>query len=99
MSNKLKKALAIGAILLFGVVNLSNLNKDDIKNVVHVEKYKVRAGDTFWTISQRYYDLDDRNLYILEYMDELRELNPHLQDNHFQLHPNDFVNVKYITRD
>ena len=97
MSNKLKKALAVAAILLFGAVNLSNFNQQR-DEIIHVENYKVRAGDTFWNISERFYQLDDRNLYILEYQDELRALNPHLKDNHFQLQPNDFITVRYVKK-
>lgn len=97
MSNKLKKAIAICAILLFGAVNLSNFNQQR-DEIIHVENYKVRAGDTFWNISERFYQLDDRNIYILEYQDELRALNPHLKDNHFQLQPNDFITVRYVKK-
>ncbi len=97
MSNKLKKALAVAAILLFGAVNLSNFNQQR-DEIIHVENYKVRAGDTFWNISERFYQLDDRNIYILEYQDELRTLNPHLKDNHFQLQPNDFITVRYVKK-
>ena len=97
MSNKLKKALAVAAILLFGAVNLSNFNQQR-DEIIHVENYKVRAGDTFWNISERFYQLDDRNIYILEYQDELRALNPHLKDNHFQLQPNDFITVRYVKK-
>ena len=98
MSNKLKKALAVAAILLFGAVNLSNFNQRH-DEIIHVENYKVRAGDTFWNVTQYYRDLDARNLYIFEYQDEIRELNPHLKDKHFQLQPNDVIRIKYVTRD
>ena len=97
MSNKLKKALAVGAILLFGAVNLSNFNQHR-DEIIHVENYKVRAGDTFWDITQYYRDLDARNLYIFEYQDEIRELNPHLKDKHFQLQPNDVITVRYVKK-
>lgn len=97
MSNKLKKALAICAILFFGAINLSNFNQQR-DEIIHVENYKVRAGDTFWNISERFYRLDDRNIYILEYQDELRALNPHLKDNQFQLQPNDFITVRYVKK-
>ena len=97
MSNKLKKALAVAAILLFGAVNLSNFNQQR-DEIIHVENYKVQAGDTFWDITQYYRDLDARNLYIFEYQDEIRELNPHLKDKHFQLQPNDVIQIKYVTR-
>lgn len=95
MSKKLKKALAVCAILLFGAVTLSTHNHGE-KNIAHYETVKVRSGDTFWSISQHYRNLDDRDLYILEYQDEIRELNPHLKDSNYQLQPNDLITVKYI---
>ena len=97
MSNKLKKALAVAAILLFGAINLSTVNQQR-DEIIHVENYKVRAGDTFWDITQYYRDLDARNLYIFEYQDEIRELNPHLKDKKFQLQPNDVITVHYVKK-
>lgn len=105
MSNKLKKALVICAALMFGAVSASvfqspygigNWNFGE-KRVVNYETYRVRAGDTFWDISEYYCNLDARNLYIFEYQDELRELNPWLKDRHNQLQPNDVITVKYFS--
>ena len=97
MSSKLKKALAVCAVLLFGTAALS-IDFTDDKNIIHVESYKVRAGDTFWNVTEYYRELDARNLYIFEYQDEVRELNPHLKERHYQLQPNDVITVQYITR-
>ena len=97
MSSKLKKALAVCAVLLFGTAALS-IDLTEGKNIVHVENYKVRTGDTFWNVTEYYRELDARNLYIFEYQDEVRELNPHLKERHYQLQPNDVITVQYITR-
>ena len=97
MSTKLKKALAFCAALLFGAFTLSVNNHNDVDNLC-VETYRVRAGDTFWNISEHYRDLDARNLYIFEYQDEMRALNPHLQDTLFQLQPDDFITVRYVKK-
>lgn len=96
MSNKLKKALAVAAILLFGAVNLSNFNQR--QDVIHVETYRVKAGDTFWNVTEYYRDLDARDLYIFDYQDEVRELNPKLKDNNCQLQPNDLITVHYVKK-
>ena len=98
MSGKLKKAMAISAALILGAISFSGFYPDENKNVVHVETYKVRSGDTFWDITRYYRDKDARNLYIFEYQDEVRELNPHLKERHYQLQPNDLIKVRYITR-
>ena len=96
MSNKLKKALAVAAVLLFGAINLSPNPTDD--DVIHVVTYKVRNGDTFWNVTEYYRDLDQRNLYIFEYQDEVRELNPHLKERNYQLQPNDLITIKYVEK-
>ena len=97
MSSKLKKALAVGAVILFGMATLG-INFNDEKNIVHVENYKVRNGDTFWNVTEYYRELDARNLYLLEYQDEVRELNPHLKERNYQLQPNDVITVQYVTK-
>lgn len=108
LSTKLKKALVICAVMMFGFQSLSQgfgdwnfgfqfPNGFGEKRVVNYETYRVRAGDTFWDISEHYRNLDDRNLYIFEYQDELRELNPFLKDRHNQLQPNDIITVRYYT--
>ena len=89
-------SLAVGAILLFGFINLGI--KYDDANVINVEHYKVRSGDTFWNVTEYYRELDARNLYIMEYQDEVRELNPQLKDRHYQLQPNDVITVQYYTK-
>ena len=97
MSDKFKKLLTVGAILLFGTAALSVDFTDD-KNIIHVENYKVRAGDTFWNVTEYYRELDDRNLYIFEYQDEVRELNPQLKERHYQLQPDDVITVQYVQK-
>ena len=96
MSSKFKKALAVAAILLFGAVNLSNFNQR--QDVIHVETYRVKAGDTFWNVTEYYRDLDARDLYIFDYQDEVRDLNPKLKDNNCQLQPNDLITVHYVKK-
>ena len=98
MSKKLKRALVAGAILLFGAINLSANNFNNDQNNLHVETYRVRAGDTFWDVSRYYRDKDARNLYIFDYQDEMRELNPYLKENHCQLKPDDLITVKYVVK-
>ena len=95
MSKKLKKALATFTLVAFGAV-ASSINFNEPSAEIHVENYKVRAGDTLWDVARYYRDLDDRNLYIFEYMDELRENNAWLVDRHNQLQPNDLIQVQWF---
>ena len=97
MSKKLKKLLATAAILIFGAATLSVNFTDESKMEMHVEKYKVRAGDTFWDVSRYYRDKDARNLYIFEYQDEIRELNPQLVEKKNQLTVGDEITVRYMS--
>lgn len=93
---KLKKIFAITAIVFFGAATASINFSDEPKYEVHVESYKVRTGETFWEIAEHYRNLDDRDLYIFDYQDELRRLNPQLVENKNQLMPNDVITVKYL---
>jgi len=95
---KLKKFFAIAALVFFGAATASVQFSDEPKYEVHVESYKVRTGETFWEIAEHYRNLDDRDLYIFTYMDELRELNPFLVERKNQLQPNDLIEVRYLKR-
>ena len=96
MSNKLKKAFCIAALVLFGLLNVSNFGADDPN--LHVDTYKVKSGDTFWYVTQIYRDKDARNLYLFDYQDEVRRLNPYLADNHCQLQPGDIIKLQYAPK-
>ena len=93
---KLKKFFAVATLIFFGAATASINFSDEPKYEVHVERYKVRAGDTLWDVSRYYRDLDDRNLYIFDYQDELRRLNPKLVENKNQLNVGDVIEVKYL---
>lgn len=95
MSNKLKNALVVAAFILFALCNLSNFGADD--NLI-VDTYTVKSGDTFWNVTQIYRDKDARNLYIFDYQDEVRKLNPHIADNHCQLQPGDIIKLQYAPK-
>ena len=98
MSKKLKRALIAAAVLLFGIVNFSSFGNSYDDADFSFETYTVKPGDTFWTISHFYRDKDARNLYIFDYQDELRNLNPELRENGSQLQPGDKIYVRYIAR-
>ena len=96
MSNKLKRALTFAAVIMFGAVNIGNFNADSYD--LHVDSYKVKSGDTFWSVTQIYRDKDARNLYIFDYQDEVRRLNPYLVDNNCQLQPGDVIKLQYAPK-
>ena len=51
------------------------------KNKIVTEVYVVKQGDTLMEICAEYRKRDFRNPYILEYMDEIRRLNPQIDTN------------------
>lgn len=94
MKQKLKIALMILVIVAVGIISLGIKEKPYVLNF---EVYKTLPGDTFWGVTRHYYNLDERNIYFLEYQDEIRELNPQLKETHYQIEPNDLIKVRYVT--
>ena len=97
MKNKMLKKLAITLInnkifQIVGVVFVAAFSLGFLsgaiteyslttKNKVVTEVYVVKQGDTFMEICAEYRKRDFRNPYILEYMDEIRRLNPQIDTN------------------
>ena len=104
-TSKLKKVLTATAIAGFCLLNVgANLDKiqswfADDTAPLKIEKYTVHEGDTFWDVTRYYRDKDARNLYIFEYQDEVRALNPQLKETNYQLQPNDTITVQYLDCD
>ena len=73
----------------------SNLNEGD---KIIVKNHVVKSGDTFWGITTYYRDKDARDMYLLEYQDEIRKLNPDLAANQCQVKPNDIITVQYVEK-
>lgn len=97
MKNKILKKLAVMLIenkffQIIGVVLIATFTLGFItgtiteyslttKNKVVTEIYVVKQGDTLMEICAEYRKRDFRNPYILEYMDEIRKLNPQIDTN------------------
>lgn len=92
MSKKLKRALIFAGLLMFGVTTLSG---SDNGGEMHIDTYRVKSGDTFWNVTQVYRDKDARNLYIFDYQDEVRKLNPHITQKGCQLQVGDVITLQY----
>ncbi len=94
-----KTALILAITFIVGVV-VGVLGFDAVKDslpqkVAVQETYKVKGGDTFWDIAAKYREQDCRNLYILEFLEELKELNPSIAAKKNQLHVGDEMIVRY----
>lgn len=65
------------------------------KNKVVTEVYVVKQGDTLMEICTEYRKRDFRNPYILEYIEEIRRLNPQIDTN---LQVGDELKIQYRER-
>lgn len=91
-------ALVIAGVCLMNVgANLAEWINPEPSNL-KTEIYQVKSGDTFWDITQHYRAMDARDLYIFEFQDEVRELNPQLKENHCQLQPDDVITIQYVEK-
>ena len=61
--------------------------------------YVVKEGDTLIDICYTYQQLDCRKPYIFEFMDEVKKLNPYLQERKNQLQVGDKIFIQYLERD
>ena len=61
--------------------------------------YVVKDGDTLIDICYTYQNLDCRKPYILEFMDEVKNLNPFLQERKNNLQVGDELKIQYLERD
>lgn len=60
------------------------------------EVYTVKSGDTFWSISEDYLKKNTgKRMYIMELQQNIRDLNPELQENHCQVRPGQKIRIKY----
>lgn len=98
MKNKILKIAAIVFLggfslgFLSGAITEFSLSKN--YRVVS-EVYTVKQDDTFMDICLEYRKRDDRDPYIFEYMDEIKKLNPLVEQNHSQLNIGDEIKIQY----
>lgn len=95
MRNKILQIIAIVFIAAFtlgfitGAITEISLTE---KNKIVSEVYTVKQGDTLMDICVEYRKRDCRDPYILEYVDEIKKLNPNL--NNF-LQVGDEIKIQY----
>ena len=96
-----KKILKIALVIFFGAFSLGFLTGaftefSLTKNYKIIsENYTVKQGDTFMDICLEYRKQDARDPYIFEYMDEIKKLNPLVQENNCQLSIGDELKIQY----
>ena len=84
LTNKFVKVAIVIFVAAFALGFLSGAITEyslATKNKIVTEIYTVKQGDTLMDICVEYRKRDCRNPYILEYLDEIRRLNPHIDSN------------------
>ena len=64
-----------------------------------VEMYTIQPGDTLYDLCTKYRAKDCNNPYLMEYMDDVRKLNPTLQSTNNQLIPGDKLKFVYYVQE
>ena len=84
--------------LLAAIVTLSALSMSATYPDVQMttEIYTVKPGDTLWNITEHYHARDVRNIYILDFKDEIERRNPELRGRILQ--PGDKIEIEYAIR-
>lgn len=97
----LKKILVIFALFLIigGAIGIYIEKTLEPKTRVISTIYVVQKGDTLIDICWTYQNLDYRHPYIFEFMDEIKDLNPFLEDRKDNLQVGDKILIQYLERE
>ena len=96
----LKFLLLFVVFLVAGIgIGIGTENSLTPKRHIVSTMYVVKQGDTLIDICYTYQNLDCRHPYILEFMDEIKKLNPYLNEQKNQLQVGDELRIQYLERD
>ena len=73
-TRNLKKAVHIAALVVVAAISISMSRPAADTHIVEVN-YVVQPGDTWWGIVERFREMDAEDRYVLEYKQELEQLN------------------------
>ena len=71
----LKKAAHIAALVGIAAISIGVTNRPAADTRLVETTYTVQPGDTWWSIVERFQDIDAEDRYVLEYKQELEQLN------------------------
>lgn len=87
-------AKVAAVVLIAGAAAMLSGAYNQPTKTIH-EVYIVEEGDALWTLTEKYRSKDVRDLYIYEYLDEVKRLNPELTENHGKLQPGQVLRFEY----
>ena len=73
--NLLKKAAHIAALVGIAAISIGLTNRPSADTHLVETVYVVQPGDTWWSIVEHFRDVDAEDRYVLEYKQELDQLN------------------------
>ena len=82
-------------MIAFGLVGLAIMNAGFQSGEEVHEVYTVKGGDTLWSISEAYLKKTDGDVYILQFMEDIKSENPHLKQNGYTLQAGEVLNITY----
>ena len=89
----LKKAAHIAALIGVAAISIGMACRpaEDVQQVETV--YTVQPGDTWWSIVERFREMDAEDRYVLEYKSELEQLNKGIDTGN--LTPGQTLRIQY----
>ena len=71
----LKKAVHIAALVGIAAISIGLTSRPAADTHIVETVYTVQPGDTWWSIVERFREMDAEDRYVLEYKSELEQLN------------------------
>lgn len=92
----LKKAAICAALVGIAAISIGMSRPAADTHIVDVT-YVVKPGDTWWSIVEKFRDMDVEDRYVLEYKSELEKLNKGI--NLVNLTPGQKIRIRYHQKD
>ena len=74
-TRKLRKAVICAALIGIAAISIGLTSRPAADTHIVETVYTVQPGDTWWSIVERFREMDAEDRYVLEYKSELEQLN------------------------
>ena len=89
----LKKAAHIAALIGIAAISIGMTSRPAADTHIVEVTYTVQPGDTWWSIVERFREMDAEDRYVLEYKSELERLNEGIDTGN--LTPGQTLRIQY----